>query len=228
MSHLLLVDDDAGLSELLAELLQLEGYQLTLAADGPSGLAQAMEQDFDVILLDVMLPGLNGFEVLKALRESKQTPVLMLTAKGDPIDKVLGLEIGADDYLAKPFNEHELLARIKALLRRAKLTQADADTSQSIKEHDIELFPGRQEAHCNEHLLELTSTEFAILAQLIDSKGELVTKETLSLEVLGKRLAPFDRSIDMHLSNLRKKLPERDDGRPRIKTLRGKGYLWLV
>ncbi|GLS82104.1 response regulator [Paraferrimonas haliotis] len=224
MAHILVIDDDKGLSELLAELLQLEGFEVSSAGDGQSGLELALAQDFDAILLDVMMPQLNGFEALKQLRIHKQTPVLMLTAKGDPIDKVLGLEIGADDYLAKPFNEHELIARVKALLRRSQLTQ---QPNQSVSDQDIELFLGRQEAHCQGQLLELTDTEFGMLALLIDNKAQLVTKEQLSLEVLGKRLMPFDRSIDMHLSNLRKKLPPRSDDRPRIKTIRGKGYLWL-
>ncbi|MDO6618436.1 MULTISPECIES: response regulator [unclassified Shewanella] len=227
MSRILLVDDDAGLSELLAQLLELEGFELTQAFDGQQGLDFAQNQDFDLILLDVMLPKLNGFEVLRALRTQKQTPVLMLTARGDEIDRVVGLEIGADDYLPKPFNDRELVARIRAILRRSSLTQADAGAQDTISFGDLSLDQARQELYCNDQLIILTGTEFSLLHSLITQAGDLVTKEQLSETVLGKKLMPFDRSLDMHLSNLRKKLPERHDGRPRVKTIRGKGYIWI-
>ncbi len=226
MSRILLVDDDLGLSELLAQLLELEGFELTLAHDGQAGLDLALEQQFDLILLDVMLPKLNGFEVLRALRSKKQTPVLMLTARGDEIDRVVGLEIGADDYLPKPFNDRELVARIRAIIRRThiQLNEAPQATHQY---GDINLDPTRQEVHCQDQLIILTGTEFSLLFELVKNAGELASKEALSEKVLGKKLMPFDRSLDMHLSNLRKKMPERDDGRPRVKTIRGKGYIWL-
>ncbi|MCC4834432.1 response regulator [Shewanella sp. 1_MG-2023] len=227
MSRILLVDDDAGLSELLAQLLELEGFDLTQAFDGQQGLDYAQNQDFDLILLDVMLPKLNGFEVLRALRTQKQTPVLMLTARGDEIDRVVGLEIGADDYLPKPFNDRELIARMRAILRRSALTQADSGEQDTISFGDLSLDQARQELYCNEQLIILTGTEFSLLHSLITQAGDLVTKEQLSETVLGKKLMPFDRSLDMHLSNLRKKLPERKDGRPRVKTIRGKGYIWI-
>ncbi|MCL2917169.1 response regulator [Shewanella litorisediminis] len=227
MNHLLLVDDDPGLSELLKELLELEGFVLTLAHDGAEGLSKAVSSHFDLILLDVMLPKLNGFEVLKQLRNHKQTPVLMLTARGDDIDRVVGLEIGADDYLPKPFNDRELVARIRAILRRAQPGTPQSQAQEEIQLGDLKLDPSRQEAWCAQTLINLTGTEFALLLQLASQAGELVSKETLSETVLGKRLMPFDRSLDMHLSNLRKKLPERSDGRPRVKTIRGKGYIWL-
>ncbi|MBT1445254.1 response regulator [Shewanella sp. JM162201] len=228
MNHLLLVDDDPGLSELLKELLELEGFRLTLAHDGVDGLAKAKQGEFDLILLDVMLPKMNGFEVLKNLRTSKQTPVLMLTARGDDIDRVVGLEIGADDYLPKPFNDRELIARIRAILRRSQLAASPSAPGDMVNLGDLRLDPSRQEAWCNEQLISLTGTEFALLLQLAGKAGELVSKDSLSETVLGKRLMPFDRSLDMHLSNLRKKLPERSDGRPRVKTIRGKGYIWLT
>ncbi|WP_144211982.1 response regulator [Shewanella donghaensis] len=227
MSRILLIDDDAGLSELLAQLLELEGFTLTQAFDGQQGLDYAQHQDFDLILLDVMLPKLNGFEVLRALRTQKQTPVLMLTARGDEIDRVVGLEIGADDYLPKPFNDRELIARIRAILRRSNLTQAESNAQETITFGDLSLDQARQELYCNEQLIILTGTEFSLLHSLITQAGDLVTKEQLSETVLGKKLMPFDRSLDMHLSNLRKKLPERKDGRPRVKTIRGKGYIWI-
>ncbi len=228
MNHLLLIDDDTGLSELLKELLELEGFNLTLAHDGAEGLAKAKADEFDLILLDVMLPKLNGFEVLKQLRMHKHTPVLMLTARGDDIDRVVGLEIGADDYLPKPFNDRELIARIRAILRRSQLAGGQTTAAEGIQVGDLRLDPSRQEAWCSDALISLTGTEFALLLQLADKAGELVTMDSLSETVLGKRLMPFDRSLDMHLSNLRKKLPERSDGRPRVKTIRGKGYIWLT
>ncbi|MGX9462145.1 response regulator [Shewanella sp. A14] len=227
MNRILLIDDDMGLSDLLSQLLELEGFALTQAYDGEQGLSLAQQQDFDLILLDVMLPKLNGFEVLRALRQRKQTPVLMLTARGDEIDRVVGLEIGADDYLPKPFNDRELVARIRAILRRANTTQQDNQPNEMMQFGDLRLDPTRQETYCNDQLIILTGTEFSLLFNLIEKTGELVTKESLSESVLGKKLMPFDRSLDMHLSNLRKKLPERQDGRPRVKTLRGKGYIWI-
>ncbi|BAJ00215.1 response regulator [Shewanella violacea] len=226
MNHLLLIDDDLGLSELLAQLLELEGFELTLAHDGQSGLDLALEKDYDLILLDVMLPKLNGFEVLKSLRANKQTPVLMLTARGDEIDRVVGLEIGADDYLPKPFNDRELVARIKAIIRRSHILPNDKQSC--LHEYgDIKLDPSRHEVYCQDQLVILTGTEFGLLFEMIQNAGDLISKESLSEKVLNKKLMPFDRSLDMHLSNLRKKLPERMDGRPRVKTIRGKGYIWL-
>lgn len=228
MSQLLLIDDDAGLSELLKELLELEGFQLSLASDGEQGLAKALSGDYQLILLDVMLPKINGFELLKQLRQHQQTPVIMLTARGDEIDRVVGLEIGADDYLPKPFNDRELIARIRAILRRSKRQIDQQGTEQDMMlSGDIKLNIHRQEAFCNDQLLELTDTQFSLLIELVAHRGKLLTKELLSQKVLGKRLMPYDRSLDMHLSNLRKKLPDRKDGRLRIKTLRGKGYIWL-
>ncbi|WP_445946814.1 response regulator [Shewanella sp.] len=225
MNRILLIDDDHGLSELLAQLLELEGFALTQAYDGQQGLDKALKQEFDLILLDVMLPRMNGFNLLKTLRQHKQTPVLMLTARGDEIDRVVGLEIGADDYLPKPFNDRELVARMRAILRRAQ--KPTNDMSDQLVCGDINLDPARQEVSCKDQLILLTGTEFSLLYTLIKQAGELVSKEVLSETVLHKKLMPFDRSLDMHLSNLRKKFPERTDGRPRVKTIRGQGYIWI-
>ena len=227
MDKVLLIDDDKGLSELLGQLLELEGFQLSFAYDGDQGLEKALTESFDLILLDVMLPKLNGFEVLKGIRKQKQTPILMLTARGDEIDRVVGLEIGADDYLPKPFNDRELVARIRAIIRRANLTGQNLNNADLLMIGDLSLDKARQEVCCNDQLIILTSTEFTLLFALTAKVGKLVTKEDLNQTVLGKKLMPFDRSLDMHLSNLRKKLPPRADGRPRVKTLRGKGYIWL-
>ncbi|UGA54632.1 response regulator [Vibrio sp. VB16] len=223
MANILLVDDDTELTSLLKEVLTFEGFNITEANDGEAGLA-AVNDKIDLILLDVMMPRMNGMDMLKKLRESWQIPVLMLTAKGEEIDRVIGLELGADDYLSKPFSDRELLARIKAILRRTQ-TNAASKSTDYIEYQNIKVYPGKQEAYVGETLLELTTTEFALLTHFIQHPGESLTKEVLSLDVLGKRLAPFDRAIDMHVSNLRKKLPERSDGKPRIKTLRGRGYL---
>ncbi|CAM3090694.1 MULTISPECIES: response regulator [Vibrio] len=223
MTNILLIDDDTELTGLLKEVLTFEGYNVSEANDGEAGLA-AICDDIDLVLLDVMMPKLNGMETLKRLRENWQTPVLMLTAKGEEIDRVIGLELGADDYLPKPFSDRELLARIRAILRRTQ-TKSVAKNSDCVHYQDIKIYPGKQEAYCQEQYLELTTTEFALLSHFVQHPGETLTKETLSLDVLGKRLAAFDRAIDMHVSNLRKKLPDRQDGKSRIKTLRGRGYL---
>ncbi|CAH0542805.1 response regulator [Vibrio marisflavi] len=223
MANILLIDDDIELTSLLKEVLTFEGFNVSEANDGEAGLESLNEQT-DLILLDVMMPRLNGIETLKRLREKWETPVLMLTAKGEEIDRVIGLELGADDYLPKPFSDRELLARIRAILRRTD-TKSTSKANECLKYQDIHVYPGKQEAYCQEQLLDLTTTEFALLAHFVQNPGEVATKETLSLDVLGKRLSAFDRAIDMHVSNLRKKLPEREDGKPRIKTLRGRGYL---
>ncbi|EKP0306004.1 response regulator [Aeromonas veronii] len=228
MNRILLVDDDLELTQLLTEILTLEGFQVTVAEDGEEGLQRLAEQSFDLVLLDVMMPKLNGFAMLTKLRKTHDTPVLMLTARGDSQDRVNGLEAGADDYLAKPFDDRELLARVRAILRRTQSAPPQrGNASDEVHFMDIVLQPGLQQARCGEQLLELTATEFGLLECLLRNPGQIVSKSHLSEQVLGKKLEPFDRAIDMHLSNLRKKLPDRTDGQPRFKTVRGRGYLWL-
>ncbi|MBB1312324.1 MULTISPECIES: response regulator [Aliivibrio] len=225
MAKILLVDDDVELTALLKDILNLEGYTVVEANNGIEGL-NAITDDLDLILLDIMMPKMNGMDMLRKLRETNETPVLMLTAKGEEIDRVIGLELGADDYLPKPFSDRELLARIRAILRRTQ-GKAKENHTNGIKYQGIEIFIGKQEAYSHGELLDLTGTEFGLLAQFIQNPGSIISKEELSLEVLGKRLAPFDRAIDMHVSNLRKKLPPLAEGKPRIKTLRGRGYLFV-
>ncbi|GAD80904.1 response regulator [Vibrio ezurae] len=224
MPHILLVDDDTELTALLEDILTYEGFTVSQANNGVEGL-EAVNDSIDLILLDIMMPKMSGMEMLKLLREKWQTPVLFLTAKGEEIDRVIGLELGADDFLPKPFSDRELLARIRAILRRTQGASSSQTTNES--NNDIVLNIGAQEAYCQDTLLDLTSTEFSLLELFLRHPGTTLTKENISVEVLGKRLAAFDRAVDMHVSNLRKKLPEREDGKPRIKTLRGKGYLFV-
>lgn len=225
MNHILLIDDDTELTSLLTEVLTFEGFQISEANDGEAGLA-LLDENIDLILLDVMMPKLNGIETLKQLRANWETPVLMLTAKGEEIDRVIGLELGADDYLPKPFSDRELLARIKAILRRTAKEPAKKSGTKDCHEYlNIVTYPGKQEAYLDEQLLDLTTTEFALLDYFLQYPGDVLTKEVLSLEVLGKRLSAFDRAVDMHVSNLRKKLTQSGEGRTLIKTLRGRGYM---
>lgn len=240
MSKILLVDDDVELTNLLAELLSLEGFDIHVVHNGQEALTELELQTYDIILLDIMMPVLNGIETLKQLRQKLTTPVLMLSARDDDIDRVLGLELGADDYLPKPFNDRELVARIKAILRRTAgnsplATDVITPSSQTAEENSkqlsfggVELHPGRQQGIFEGKDLELTGTEFALLQMLMRNPGQILSRELLSLEILGKRLTPYDRAIDMHISNLRKKLPERNDNLPWFKTLRGRGYLLVT
>lgn len=228
MSKLLLVDDDVELTELLSSLLTLEGFDVQTANNGLEAL-QKLDESHELVLLDVMMPKLNGLDTLKEIRKVSNVPVMMLTARGEDIDRVLGLELGADDYLPKPFNDRELVARIRAILRRSVSPSNNVDDTEEILSFDnVTLYLTRQTAMYDEKNLNLTDYEFKILQRLIESKGDIVTREELSLEVLGKTLSPFDRSLDMHISNLRRKLPERESKLPWLKTLRGKGYLLVT
>ncbi|WP_100642711.1 response regulator transcription factor [Alteromonas facilis] len=220
---LLIIDDDQTLTELLVSYFEPQHYRVIVCSDGRSGLFEATSRtDIDVILLDVMMPELDGFEVLKRLRQTHLTPVIMLTARGDDFDRVLGLELGADDYLPKPFNHRELSARVKALIRRSEHALL-AVSQQDINVGGIRISPAKQMAYVNDTALSLTMTEFMLLKLLTLNCGEVVTKQKISEQVLGRRLAAFDRSIDMHVSNVRKKLAEQGiiDA---IKTVRGAGY----
>ena len=220
MSKILLVDDDIELTDLLAEVLRLTGFEVEVANNGQEALDK-LNESHQLVLLDIMMPVLNGIETLKKIRQTSNVPVMMLTARGEEIDRVLGLELGADDYLPKPFNDRELVARIKAILRRA----TPAEKENTLEFCGLVLHSGLQQASYNGQDLGLTGSEFALLHKLVLRPGQIVSREELSMNVLGKHLSPFDRSIDMHMSNLRKKLPERDNGLPWLKTLRGRGYL---
>jgi two-component system response regulator CpxR len=226
--HILLVDDDKDIVELLSAYLSSEGYQLTCCYDGVSGLQAMRNGQFDLVLLDVMMPGLTGFEVLSALGGVSQTPIMMLTAKGDDQDRILGLELGADDYLAKPFNHRELLARIQAIFRRVDLLkQPSTSANKTLNVNHIELNLGTRTVTFHQQAVELTGTEFQVLQVLMEHAGEIVSKEILYQQVLGRRISAFDRSIDMHVSNIRRKLSKIND-RELIKTIRGSGYLLMT
>ena len=228
MSKLLLVDDDVELTELLSSLLTLEGFDVQTANNGLEAL-QKLDESHELVLLDVMMPKLNGLDTLKEIRKVSNVPVMMLTARGDDIDRVVGLELGADDYLPKPFNDRELVARIRAILRRSVSPSNNVDDKKEILSFEnVTLYLTPQTAMYGEENLNLTDYEFKILQRLIELKGDIATREELSLEVLGKTLSPFDRSLDMHISNLRRKLPERESKLPWLKTLRGKGYLLVT
>lgn len=239
MSRILLIDDDVEFTELLTELLSLEGFDMTVVRNGQEGLEALASSHYDLVLLDVMMPVLNGIETLKQLRQKYATPVLMLSARDDHIDRIIGLELGADDYLPKPFNDRELIARMRAILRRSVhevKPLSEVETPKVVEETNtkkltfagVELYTGRQQAMYQGKDLDLTGTEFALLQLLIRTPGEIVSRELLSMEILGKNLTPYDRAIDMHVSNLRKKLPERADNLPWFKTLRGRGYLLVT
>ncbi|HDL5785687.1 TPA: response regulator, partial [Mannheimia haemolytica] len=221
-------------TELLTELLSLEGFKMKVVHNGLEGLNELESNQYDLVLLDVMMPVLSGVKTLKRIRQKYSLPVLMLSARDDQIDRILGLELGADDYVPKPFNNRELVARMKAILRRTTSRPASTDHSEqnyteniskSLQFAGVELHSGRQQAYYQGCDLDLTGTEFALLQMLMRNSGEILSRELLSLKILGKNLTPYDRAIDMHISNLRKKLPEREDGLPWFKTLRGRGYL---
>ncbi|WP_024604561.1 MULTISPECIES: response regulator [unclassified Pseudoalteromonas] len=224
---LLMIDDDTGLCELLSEYLTAQGFEIQSVHDGEQGLKLAQANDYALILLDVMLPTLDGFEVLKQLRQTKLTPVIMLTAKGEDFDRIFGLELGADDYIPKPFNHRELLARVKAITRRIEhINSLNVATTSKLLVNGITVNLAAREASIDGSTLTLTGTEYEILTLLCKNAGEVVSKEQISEEVLGRRLASFDRSIDMHVSNIRKKIGEHIPGE-RIKTMRGTGYVFI-
>lgn len=227
MDKVLIIDDDEELCELVSEYLGVEGFETSVVNDGASGLEAARSGKYDMAILDVMLPKMNGFEVLKNLRTDSKLPVLMLTARGDDMERIVGLESGADDYLPKPFNPRELVARLRAIMRRVNDDGSDKG-SDKIQVEDIELSEASRSAKLNGEEVVLTSVEFDLLRHLLLEAGKIIKKEDLSIRVLDRELSPFDRSLDMHISNLRKKLGLREDGTDRIKTVRSVGYIYTV
>jgi DNA-binding response OmpR family regulator len=224
VDRVLIVDDDIKLCRLLSERLSSEGFALEAVHDGARGLERVLSDEHALVILDLMLPGMGGLDVLRRVRTHSPVPVLILTARGEDVDRILGLEIGADDYLPKPFNPRELIARIRAILRR---TSRSAASGGSLRIGDIYLDPAAREAWLDTTRLDLTSVEFALFEALLRDAGHVVTREQLTESVLGRKLGPFDRVIDVHISNLRKKLG-RARGEERIKSVRGSGYLFVV
>jgi two-component system response regulator CpxR len=220
-TQVLLIDDDRELGEMLSDYLAPEQLELTVCGTGEDGLGKLGDDPFDLVILDIMLPGMNGLDVLRELRKSSDIPVIMLTARGDDVDKILGLEFGADDYIAKPFNPRELTARIKAILRRSGSGDTRSD-SYTVGEIRLDTRTRRVTALGEE--LRLTGTEYEVLRCLMQSQGDVVNRERMSKEALGRRLLPFDRSIDTHISNLRGKLEEAGVSDPSIISQRGVGY----
>lgn len=223
MNKILIIDDDVALTELLSAYLTQQGFDISVNNSPLQGLESLQKSTYNILLLDIMMPEIDGFETLKRLRAFSAIPVIMLTAKGDDFDKILGLELGADDYLPKPFNQRELVARIKALIRRIDPSQG-FQNAQQYSLHNIHVNEANQSAMVGSTLMEMTATEFMLLAELMKHPGHLQTKEQLSEKVLGRKLSQYDRSLDMHISNIRKKLTQQGVNDV-IKTIRGNGYL---
>jgi DNA-binding response OmpR family regulator len=225
MARVLIIDDDVELCRLLAERLSSEDFSIEAIHNGQRGLERVLSQDYALVILDLMLPGMKGLDVLRHVRERSAVPVLILTARGEDVDRILGLEIGADDYLPKPFNPRELIARIHAILRRTHYVKK---TAGPLVVDDIRLDRTAREAWANKKRIDLTSVEFSLLETLLDHAGQVVTREQLTEAVLGRKLGPFDRVIDVHVSNVRRKLIQAADVGERIKAIRGSGYLFIV
>ena len=227
MTKVLLIDDDVELTTLLQEYLTEEGYDVATDTDGRAAIAAAAGNTVDIIVLDIMMPRMNGIEALQRIRKLSQIPVLMLTARGDDIDRISGLNLGADDYVPKPCSPGELAARLRAILRRVHQPASGASTD-VLEVGRLVIFPGKRTVEWRGEALELTGTEFTLLEVLARNAGQLVSKQDISKQAFGKPLAPFDRRIDVHISSVRQKLGLRADGQPWIRSVRGQGYQLLV
>lgn len=231
-AQVLLVDDDRELCQMLVEYLHADGFAVRCAHDGPSGIHAIREESPAIVVLDIMMPGMDGFETLRRLRTQTTLPVLMLTARGDEVDRIVGLELGADDYLPKPFNPRELSARLRAILRRSGAA-ASPGTPVQLRAGRLSLDGAARTLQLDGRALPLTSTEYAIMEVLLAEAGRVVSRDELSRRALGRRVLPFDRSLDTHVSNLRRKLGagagtghgDGTDGGSLIRTVRGRGYV---
>lgn len=231
MPNILIIDDDEELFDLLKDYLKDEGFSCDYASEPESGLQKIAATNFDALVLDVMLPGINGFEVLRRIRadgKHSTLPILMLTARGEEIDRVVGLEMGADDYLGKPFSPRELTARIKAILRRAAPVKTEGQSTTTRQVEDIVINPASLCVTVQDTQKELSVSELRLLTHLVQNIGEVVTRDFLYQSVFGHQAYPMDRSLDMLVSRLRKKLGPRVDGGERIKAVRGEGYMYLL
>jgi len=220
--HILLVDDDVELSAMLREYLESEGFRVEAVSNGADGVARALSGEFDAVVLDVMLPRLSGIEALRRIRQATEVPVLMLTAKGDQVDRVVGLELGADDYVAKPYYPRELVARLRAVLRRQ--APAAAPRGAMLQLGDLAVRVAERRASWQGVPIEVTATEFNMLVTLLRAGDDVQTKDDLSLGALGRPRQSYDRSVDVHISNLRLKLESASAGCVGIETVRGIGY----
>jgi two-component system response regulator CpxR len=228
-TRVLVVDDDVELCELVEQYLRSQGFHVESVYDGTTGVTNALSNSYDMIILDVMLPGIRGFEALRQIRAKSSIPVIMLTAHGEDVDRIVGLEIGADDYMPKPFNPRELAARIHAILRRTNArTGKDAQNPAILCLDDVRVDLLERTAHRKTRDLELTSAEFELLALFFKSPGQVLTREELVKNALGRDLEPSDRSLDVHISNLRKKIGTPDDDTERIRAIRNVGYVYVV
>jgi two-component system OmpR family response regulator/two-component system response regulator CpxR len=224
------VDDDKELLDLLSDYLTQEGFEVDSEHDGQSGVDSALSGNHDIVVLDVMMPGLNGIQALSSIRAKSKLPVLMLTAKGDDTDRILGLELGADDYVPKPCTPRELTARLRAILNRVG-TQGESQsepTNQPISAGTVTIWPAKRRAEENGSPIDLTSSEFNLLEILIRNAGTAVSKEDLSIGALGRPFGRYERSIDVHISSIRRKLSPLPDGRSRIHTVVRQGYLFII
>lgn len=228
--RILIIDDDLELVELLKEYLGAEGFIIDAVNDGEAGVKAGLSGDYGLLILDVMLPRLGGFDVLRRLREHSRVPVLMLTARGDDVDRIVGLEMGADDYLPKPFNPRELVARIRAIQRRSEVTNPPLSTSGAgiVIIGEVQLEPGSRTVRLDGEVIELTSVEFSLLELLMRHAGQVVSREEILAQVLGRSQTLYDRSVDVHISSLRRKLGSEGATGERIKTIRGNGYQYLL
>lgn len=226
--QVLLVDDDVELTAMLTQYLQAEGFTVDVAHDGAAGARRALEGRYAIVVLDVMMPGISGIEALRTIRQSSSVPVLMLTARGDDIDRITGLNLGADDYVSKPCTPGELVARLRAILRRTQPAAGSAPTTTSIRAGHLVMRPGGRRALWKGEPIELTGTEFSLLEVLARQSGHLISKDEISKQAFGRPLAPFDRRIDVHISSIRQKLGSREDGQSWIQGVRGMGYQLLT
>jgi len=225
LPQVLLVDDDPSLCEMLCEYLSADGFEVNAVHDGQAGVDAVRAAQHDVVVMDITMPVLDGFGALRKIREFSTIPVLILTARGDELDRIVGLEIGADDYLPKPFNPRELSARLRAIMRRVRPVGGEVMPEAVLSEGDLCIQTGARSVQIDAGEVPVTSTEYSIIELLLRKVGQIVSKDELSEHALGRRLLPYDRSLDTHMANLRKKLGNLADGKPRIKTVRGQGYL---
>ncbi|MFZ6756949.1 response regulator [Undibacterium sp. Ji50W] len=225
MTKVLLADDDVELVGMLKEYLEREGFVITTAYDGEQAAKEALSGEHEIAVLDVMMPRMNGIDALRRIRAESRIPVLMLTARGDDVDRIIGLELGADDYVPKPCTPRELLARLRAILRRTQIGVNIEHDRQTLVVGSLQIWPGQRRAEWNNKLLDLTSTEFSLLELLAKNAGQTVSKSDLSEQGLGRPLTRFDRNIDVHLSSIRQKISAFSDGRTVIQTVYRQGYM---